>query len=81
MEKHGRSGTILHAWTMHFSLAVMSADGQEESSMSLTASCRYAYVEFTEPNLVGNAVVLNESIFRGRSLKVSHFVTACITRK
>ncbi|KAK4968723.1 hypothetical protein LTR66_011782 [Elasticomyces elasticus] len=30
----------------------------------------YAYVEFTEPNLVGNALVLNESVFRGRNLKV-----------
>jgi len=31
----------------------------------------YAYVEFTEPSLVAQALVLNESIFRGRSLKVS----------
>ncbi|KAI5785640.1 hypothetical protein FPQ18DRAFT_350779 [Pyronema domesticum] len=30
----------------------------------------YAYVEFTEPSLVAQALVLNESIFRGRSLKV-----------
>lgn len=37
---------------------------------SLMGVCRYAYVEFTEPNLVANAIVLNESIFRGRSLKV-----------
>ena len=35
-------------------------------------SCRYAYVEFTEPSLVGQALVLNESLFRGRNLKVSH---------
>jgi len=35
-------------------------------------SCRYAYVEFTEPSLVGQALVLNESMFRGRNLKVSH---------
>lgn len=33
--------------------------------------CRYAYVEFTEPSLVAQALVLNESIFRGRNLKVS----------
>ena len=32
--------------------------------------CRYAYVEFTEPNLVAQALVLNESMFRGRNLKV-----------
>lgn len=32
--------------------------------------CRYAYVEFSEPSLVPNALVLNESVFRGRNLKV-----------
>jgi polyadenylate-binding protein 2 len=36
----------------------------------------YAYVEFTEPSLVAQALVLNESIFRGRSLKVSSVVSA-----
>ncbi|KAG9234373.1 hypothetical protein BJ875DRAFT_441325 [Amylocarpus encephaloides] len=30
----------------------------------------YAYVEFTEPSLVAHALVLNESMFRGRNLKV-----------
>lgn len=30
----------------------------------------YAYVEFSEPNLVNNALVLNDSTFRGRSIKV-----------
>ncbi|KAK2736021.1 cytoplasmic RNA-binding protein [Myotisia sp. PD_48] len=30
----------------------------------------YAYVEFSEPNLVAQALVLNESLFRGRNLKV-----------
>ncbi|MCJ1298127.1 hypothetical protein MMC08_000916 [Hypocenomyce scalaris] len=30
----------------------------------------YAYVEFTEPTLVAQALVLNESVFRGRNLKV-----------
>ncbi|OJD28728.1 rnp domain protein [Diplodia corticola] len=30
----------------------------------------YAYVEFTEPSLVGQALVLNESVFRGRNIKV-----------
>jgi polyadenylate-binding protein 2 len=32
----------------------------------------YAYVEFQEPSLVGNAIVLNESVFRGRNLKVCY---------
>ncbi|KFY49971.1 hypothetical protein V496_09680 [Pseudogymnoascus sp. VKM F-4515 (FW-2607)] len=30
----------------------------------------YAYVEFTEPAFVAQALVLNESLFRGRNLKV-----------
>lgn len=30
----------------------------------------YAYVEFSEPSLVNNAIVLNESVFKGRNLKV-----------
>jgi polyadenylate-binding protein 2 len=37
----------------------------------LMMQCRYAYVEFAEPSLVAQALVLNESIFRGRNLKVS----------
>ncbi|KAF2720744.1 RNA-binding domain-containing protein [Polychaeton citri CBS 116435] len=30
----------------------------------------YAYVEFTEPSLVTPALVMNESVFRGRNIKV-----------
>ncbi|KAI5288778.1 cytoplasmic RNA-binding protein [Ascosphaera aggregata] len=30
----------------------------------------YAYVEFSEPSLVAQALVLNESVFRGRNIKV-----------
>ena len=30
----------------------------------------YAYVEFSEPNLVTQALVLNDSVFRGRNIKV-----------
>lgn len=41
--------------------------------MRLTVACRYAYVEFTEPQLVAQALVLNESMFRGRNLKVGIF--------
>ena len=40
----------------------------------LTVSRRYAYVEFTEPNLVAQALVLNESLFRGRNLKVKRYI-------
>lgn len=38
--------------------------------LTLFSTPRYAYVEFTEPSLVAQALVLNESVFRGRSLKV-----------
>ena len=31
---------------------------------------RYAYVEFAEPSIVQNAIVLNESSFRGRLITV-----------
>ncbi|KAL1918153.1 uncharacterized protein VTP21DRAFT_3419 [Calcarisporiella thermophila] len=31
----------------------------------------YAYVEFAEPEFVANAMALNESVFRGRLLKVT----------
>jgi hypothetical protein len=31
---------------------------------------RYAYVEFSEPSLVNNALVLNDSMFHNRNLKV-----------
>ena len=34
--------------------------------------CRYAYVEFTEPSLVNEALVLDNSQFRNRNLKVRH---------
>jgi len=30
----------------------------------------YAYVEFSEPSLVNNALLLNDTVFRGRNLKV-----------
>ncbi|KAK4100026.1 RNA-binding domain-containing protein [Parathielavia hyrcaniae] len=30
----------------------------------------YAYVEFSEPSLVGQALVLNDSVFKGRPIKV-----------
>jgi len=32
--------------------------------------CRYAYVEFSDPSYVAQALVLNESEFRGRNIKV-----------
>lgn len=35
----------------------------------------YAYVEFSEPNLVTPALVLNDSQFRGRSIKVRYTIS------
>lgn len=43
----------------------------QQKTRTLMGVCRYAYVEFTEPSLVSQALVLNDSIFRGRSLKVT----------
>ena len=37
---------------------------------TLMGVCRYAYVEFTEPSLVNEALVLDNSQFRNRNLKV-----------
>jgi hypothetical protein len=45
-------------------LCYLARDGQ------LMVPRRYAYVEFTEPTLVSQALALNESLFRGRNLKV-----------
>jgi len=39
----------------------------------------YAYVEFAEPGLVANSMTLNESLFRGRLIKVFHGVYTCAT--
>ena len=35
-------------------------------------------MEFTEPQLVAQALVLNESMFRGRNLKVVLFFAKCV---
>lgn len=34
----------------------------------------FAYVEFSDPSLVSNAMAMNESLFRGRLIKVSDSV-------
>ena len=51
------------------SVIVINATWQEkDANLGL---CRYAYVEFVEPSLVAQALVLNESVFKGRNLKVN----------
>ncbi|UKZ77841.1 hypothetical protein TrVFT333_005567 [Trichoderma virens FT-333] len=40
-------------------------------SRAAAPSTDYAYVEFTEPSLVAQALVLNESVFKGRNIKVT----------
>jgi polyadenylate-binding protein 2 len=39
----------------------------------------YAYVEFSEPSLVTQALVLNESVFRGRNIKVCDGYTVIVS--
>lgn len=58
---------------VHIGHMVHTSDGFEGERQVLTVLCyyRYAYVEFAEPSLVAQALVLNESVFRGRNLKVS----------
>ena len=41
--------------------------------------CRYAYVEFTEPSLVSEALVLDNSQFRNRNLKVRQLFIECMS--
>lgn len=43
------------------------------SLLKLFSLIRYAYVEFAEAAFVNNAVALNESLFRGRLLKVKNY--------
>ena len=45
----------------------------QQNDGTLMSVRRYAYVEFTEPSLVAQALVLNESVFRGRNIKVRRF--------
>lgn len=43
---------------------------EAQSVADQTSSNSYAYVEFSEPNLVAQALVLNDSVFKGRNIKV-----------
>ncbi|KAI9678115.1 MAG: cytoplasmic RNA-binding protein [Caeruleum heppii] len=40
----------------------------------------YAYVEFAEPSLVAQALVLNETVFRGRNLKAGNDTLSASSR-
>lgn len=48
----------------------MPAERFVSGDANARAAYRYAYVEFTEPSLVAQALVLNESVFKGRNIKV-----------
>lgn len=64
--------SIYHSLLLRIA-GVLSLPGKslaERFGQTLMSVCRYAYVEFTEPNLVEQALVLNDSMFRGRNLKV-----------
>lgn len=43
--------------------------------------CRFAYVEFSEPGHVQAAEVLNDSLFRGRMIKVSAGLVSEVGRR
>lgn len=46
----------------------------ENTEVAVANCCplaRYAYVEFTEPSLVAQALVLNDSVLKGRNIKVT----------
>ena len=36
--------------------------------------CRFAYIEFADKDSVDNAVSLDDSLFKGRQIKVQFFV-------
>ena len=43
-----------------------------------TDESRFAYVEFAEKEMVEEAIKLNESLFKGRQIKVSVCVCLCV---
>jgi hypothetical protein len=51
--------------------------GKYHDQVALIPLYSYAYVEFAEPSLVAQALVLNESVFRGRNLKVGSSFCYC----
>jgi polyadenylate-binding protein 2 len=54
------------------SFATWQELGRKIGTQALMSVCRYAYVEFTEPSLVNEALILDNSVFRSRNLKVRH---------
>jgi hypothetical protein len=48
---------------------------------TLMSVCRYAYVEFTEPSFVNQALVMNDSEFRNRNLKVHYLCVPLILER
>jgi hypothetical protein len=61
---------LLHTAPSTLSFATWQEFGRKIGT--LMGVCRYAYVEFTEPSLVSEALVLDNSQFRDRNLKVRH---------
>lgn len=64
---HWTSQRVRCLWPIH------KVDGTDAdySLLSLFPVTSFAYVEFADQSLVANAMVLNESLFRGRLIKVS----------
>ena len=66
----GRSTELLYSVTN--SLAIRRGGLTTSTATCLTHRLdRYAYVEFAEPEHVDTAVTLDNSLFRGRLIKVS----------
>lgn len=45
-------------------------------ALTLILSCRFAYIEFTDKDGVENAVTMDDSLFKGRQIKV-HYAIVC----
>jgi hypothetical protein len=69
-----RHPTVTALTSAHSSAKIIFRTWQEFGRKigTLMSVCRYAYVEFTEPSLVNEALVLDNSQFRSRNLKVRH---------
>lgn len=65
LQEPGRIVVLSHDHIIH-------ATWQEGAEKLMDHNRRYAYVEFADPSYVAQALVLNESEFRGRNIKVRH---------
>lgn len=77
---------VLFFWVFFFAVTLLGDERRRRCALPgkrwmLIRWCRYAYVEFTEPAFVAQALVLNESLFRGRNLKVCELQSCSVSRR